>query len=68
MTTTTKKPAHIKPLSRISTETLKDYAMEAAHGIAPSDVSYTAVVRILASRLKADPKKIRRQARTKFWQ
>lgn len=55
------------PLSKAKTGILKGYAMEAARGKAPTDVSYTAVVRILASRLKADPKKIRRQARTQFW-
>lgn len=29
--------------------------------------AYTRIVKILASRLKASPKKIRRQARTKHW-
>jgi hypothetical protein len=28
---------------------------------------YTKIVKALASRLKANPKKVRRQARTQFW-
>lgn len=56
-----------QPLSKIATPILKGYAMEAAKGKAPPDVDYTKVVRILASRLRSNPKKVRRQARTQFW-
>jgi hypothetical protein len=52
-----------------TTDQLKKYAMSAARGGKyNSNLSYTEVVKTLARRLKANPKKIRRQARTQFWQ
>jgi hypothetical protein len=55
-----------KTVSKMPTPELKSIAMTAAAG-KKTTVPYTDVIRTLASRLKADPKKIRRQARDQFW-
>jgi hypothetical protein len=53
----------------IPTAVLKRAATVMANGgtVVPSTLTYTEVVKVLARRLKASPKKVRRQARTKFW-
>lgn len=67
MTVTTKTETAKAPNpNQLKTDTLKEVAMAIASG-AESRHSYTEVVKVLARRLKASPKKVRRQARTQFW-
>lgn len=55
-------------ISQLSTVDLKDMAMKLSGSPTTGHKqTFTKVVKTLASRLKASPKKIRRQARTKFW-
>ncbi len=55
-------------LNTLKIDTLKNYAMTAAAGKKlPNGTTYTQVVKALSRRLRSNPKKVRRQARTQFW-